>query len=1039
MQVRFPSRWQDPFQSARRRLHELPVAAVAAAITLLLAVLACSVALWQIHDQPAAVEELNQSPVADAGIGLKMVGDNMLQTALVGQFAADHAESIAQLDVLHGMGENQLATLFKLSGPSSVSGTVAQLNRDLIRQRLNWLRTCAVQMLNDSGLTKERQHIEMIAMSDAIADLGQSIDVWLAQQQRESRQVATVQLSDSGVSTALIFCIAACLSAVVVLCRFWPRAMELRAVQETSSAVPELALELAMDVLQNGVLGIHVVDAEGRVIWSNAAEHDILGYSPRELIGRSFFDLHADKEAARGLFQRLQSGESVRNCVVRLIARDGTERRVLVDSNACFVDGQLTHTRCFLRDVTGQNAIEEAWHASERRLQLLIDRLPVGMFLASASGQCKYLNESWSRLSGIPSELGIQQGWANALHPDDRDGVVRSWMEFVESTEPNKSFIIECRFVHSDKTVVHICGEAIGLYDERGVLTEYLGTVVDITSQKRAQQELIRLADAAERSREQIAKQAEVLSDQSWNLICARERAEAASKTKSEFLANISHEIRTPLNAILGLTDLVLDGEMSDEQRDMLRTVHSSGEHLLTLINDVLDFSKIEADKLQLSTTDFRLQSCVEQATAMFSLAAVQQGLELTCAVSSDLPLRIHGDEGRLRQILVNLIGNAIKFTRAGSVRVTIDPEPVGEPAIGVHIRVSDTGIGIPQNKLDRIFVAFEQADGSTTRQYGGTGLGLSIVSRLVQMMNGRVWVESRVGQGSTFHVVLELERAHDVVPLLSSDNVEGGDDAPTEMPPLHILLAEDNPVNQSLMIRLLEREGHSVAAVADGEKAVEIAGRMAFDLVLMDVQMPIMGGVDAAAAIRLAEAQSGRPKLPIVALTASTQTTDREACASAGMDGYITKPVRRDALFKELSRIWAMSHPSTPQPKPRAGRRSISRDRILRSADNNLDLLRDLVDAFSGYAPKWQSELQTCAQAGDAAGVGRLAHKIRGSAVIFGDSPVVNTLDELETATQQSDASIPAEPLARVAAELAELIDELQATLEQQGSGVRG
>ena len=611
---------------------------------------------------------------------------------------------------------------------------------------------------------------------------------------------------------------------------------------------------------------IFVKDAQDlRFVRFNRAGEELLGFPRAALIGKNDYDFFPPDEADAFIAKDravLASGRLTDIPDETVQTRDKGPRRLHTQKIPLLdAEGHPQYLLGISEDITEHRRTEEARRAAEQRLTTVMANLPVIVFALDAQGVFTLSDGRGLEALGLePGEVVGRSVFDVYQHAPDVLQNVRAALlgESVSWTAPVGALTYETH-----------CAPR---HDAAGELVEVIGVSRDITERQRA--------EAAMR--------------------VAKEAAEAATRAKSEFLANMSHEIRTPMNGILGMTELALDTPLTPEQHEYLSLVKSSADSLLGVINDILDFSKIEAGKMGLEAVDFPLRQSLDDTIRALAVRAHAKGLELTCHVHADVPDALVGDPGRVRQIVVNLAGNAIKFTERGRVTVEVAVQEQMAEDVLLHFSVSDTGIGIPADKQQTIFAAFSQADSSTTRKYGGTGLGLTISAQLAGLMGGRLWVESEVGQGSVFHFTARF--GVQATPAQAAPRLPpaGRPNAPR---PLRILLAEDNAVNQRLAVRLLEKRGHSVTLVGTGQEAVDSLASAPFDLVLMDVQMPEMDGFEATGAIRQREAQAGG-HIPIVAMTAHAMADDRERCLAAGMDGYVSKPLNAPDLFQTVETL---------------------------------------------------------------------------------------------------------------------------------------
>ncbi len=609
----------------------------------------------------------------------------------------------------------------------------------------------------------------------------------------------------------------------------------------------------------------------------------------------------------------------------RLVRADGSIAHVLITgvprtltNNGKTYNGSIA----VITDLTAQKEIEEDLRTSEARFRSLFDDSPISLWEEDfsqvkqrldslraegvtdfttylgehpeivteciASVQVLDVNKATLNLYGAVSKDDLVKSLANSL-PEAGNDFFRFELAQIASGAMNFEMEMIAQTLNGKMITVNMNWAVIPGYEND--LSKVIVSIINITEQKRAEDELLE----TNRQLEESIIRANTFASQ----------AEMANVAKSEFLANMSHEIRTPMNGVIGMAGLLLDTELTAEQRQFAGIIRSSGEVLLFLINDILDFSKVEAHKLDLETLDFDLREILDDIIGIFTYQAQEKGTELTLTIEPDVCCLLCGDPGRLRQIVINLIGNAIKFTPKGSVSVCVKKESETEEEIILHFSIQDNGIGIPADRVSSLFTPFTQVDSSTTRKYGGSGLGLAISKQLVELMSGRIGVDSVEEKGSCFWFTVTLAKQTSTRVLCESEDMKDGsssrqvDETSAAVvferitKHVNILVVEDNQINQKVALSILKKLGYHADAVANGIEALQILHEIPYDLVLMDCQMPEMDGFTATAQIRVSGSAVLNPQVPIIAMTAHAMIGDRENCIAAGMDDYLTKPVK--------------------------------------------------------------------------------------------------------------------------------------------------
>jgi PAS domain S-box-containing protein len=559
-------------------------------------------------------------------------------------------------------------------------------------------------------------------------------------------------------------------------------------------------------------------------------------------------------------------------------------------------------------DIQERKEAEKYILKSAEHIHFLTDTMPQKVWTASADGLVTYMNAPWIEYSGISVEEFKKLGWPSITHPDDLATCHEKWKHSVNTGEPYEN---EHRFRRSDGEYRWHLTRCTPQKNEFGKIILWVGTDTDIDDKKRAEEELILANKIAEYS---LLKRDKALRE----LMETKKKVEEIMRVKEQFLSNMSHEIRTPMNAIVGFTDLILKTHLSTDQKQYTDAIKTSGENLLVIINDILDFSKLEAGAITFESIEFKLSQVLATMTDLMLPKSTEKNIKLSVIVDKNIPDNLVGDPTRLNQILINLVGNAVKFTEKGEVKTTIDIVSSNEKEIELNFSITDTGIGIPSEKLTTIFEPFTQATSDTTRKYGGSGLGLSIVRQFVERQGGNIGVESAVGEGSTFSFRLKFGK--DIkIPVPETTLLHTFENETPLVQGLNILLVEDNELNQILAAKVLTGWSWNVDIADNGKIAIEKIKEKSYDLVLMDIQLPEMDGYEATRRIRTS-LKAPKCNTPIMAMTAHAMSSEEKKCYEAGMDGYISKPFSPKVLYSRIVTIINSVEGQNVRPEKKTG-----------------------------------------------------------------------------------------------------------------------
>lgn len=777
-----------------------------------------------------------------------------------------------------------------------------------------------------------------------------------------------------------------------------------------------IARDYVLEEMDDGLI---VLDSGGWILYLNPAAGRLTGVEADELVGKNAREVFTSWPE---ILDVLQSADIIQAEISR--GQKRARRFFEVRKSSLKIQpGAPTGLLVVMRDITEQKVLEDALRQSEEKYRSVVERGNDGIAILQDE-RVAYCNPQLARLVGRTPLSLVGAPFVDIVDPEERQEALEHFQKCINGDLVTERYETRLQHIDGGQIDVEVIAGVIDYLGRKAVLA----FVHDIVQRKRMEESL----------RE------------------AKETAESATRAKSHFLAAMSHEIRTPLNAIIGMTGLLEETSLNDEQREYTETIRTGGDALLAVINDILDFSKIEAGKLDLERQPFDLHRCLDDALDIVAPYCSGKPVELICRVDDGVPRILIGDVTRLRQVLVNLISNGVKFTECGEVALIVTGEPGGEVQAGqpsedfpdgppnrtnstyiLRIVVRDTGIGIPSARLDQIFQSFSQVDPSTARKYGGTGLGLAITRRLVELMDGTIQVESQEGAGSAFTVTLPFERGEDylqpaALAAAERDGTQPGEEAHIPVPlepgatfaaryPWSILVAEDNPVNQKVALRLLARLGYQAGVAANGREALQALERTAYDLVFMDVQMPEMDGLETARQIRqrgesssqenpaYASTGIGGRRLPvIIAMTAYAYPADVDRCMAAGMDGFLSKPIRIDELVKVLARFGDQK--SQGDAFTAAGQ--VNRDIPVAGEVDVVDAHRmnDLVESLEGGlgevievfledTPKIIADMRAAAVKKNWSVLQAGAHSLKSSAGIFGAAQIVGLCRQIEQA----------------------------------------